>query len=415
MRGSIKVANKEHLKIFRQGVKIWNEWRQEHPNIKPDLSGIEDSHIDIRNAALWSVDLSSAMLSHSLISGSDLSEANLNGVDFSNTNLSNTNLVNAKIQNADLRCTDFIYSNLTGADLSSANLWDANISNANLSKVNLKNADLSHANLNNTNLSMANLTNAELKNTKLRETNFRDADLTNTNFHTASMGKTILGNLDLKLAKGLDSVYHFGPSIIGLETFYKTKNNIPIVFLRGCGVPENFISYMASLIRDPIEFYSCFISYAHEDKAFAIKLHDMLQGRGIRCWMDEHEIKAGDEIYQAVDEGIKLWDKVLLCCSKASLESWWVDNEISTAFSKEQRIMKERGKKVLALIPLNLDNFLFNEECLSTKAHQIKERYAINFIDWESNNAKFKRQFEKLIKALITNDLGKARPPSPKL
>jgi hypothetical protein len=31
------------------------------------------------------------------------------------------------------------------------------------------------------------------------------------------------------------------------------------------------------------------------------------------------------------------------------------DNEINKAFVKEQRLTKERGKRILALIPLNID------------------------------------------------------------
>jgi hypothetical protein len=34
-------------------------------------------------------------------------------------------------------------------------------------------------------------------------------------------------------------------------------------------VPENFIEYMHSLAGAAFEYYSCFISYSHEDKLFA--------------------------------------------------------------------------------------------------------------------------------------------------
>src|SRR5690348_8527605 len=85
-----------------------------------------------------------------------------------------------------------------------------------------------------------------------------------------------------------------------------------------------------------------------------------------------HDTSARPGAAQVNSDPIRLWDKVLLCCSKSSLTSWWVDSEINRAFQKEAQLMKERGKKVLALIPLNLDGFLFSDDYQSGKKTEIK-------------------------------------------
>jgi uncharacterized protein YjbI with pentapeptide repeats len=314
--------------------------------------------------------------------------------------LSGAELYGAELYGANLSWTD-----LSGANLTRANLYEANISKANLSGAKLHIASLIGANLSWTDLSGADLTRAD----------FSGANLYKANLQRAKIGQTIFADNDLSAVKELETVQHHGPSTIGVNTIYRSGGNIPEEFLRGAGLPEDFITYLPSLTGRAIEFFSCFISYSHADKSFARRLHDALQGRGIRCWLDEHQILLGENIYTEVDQGIRLWDKVLLCASRQSLTSWWVDREIDTAIAKEQQLWKERGKEVLAIIPLDLDRFMFSHEWESAHTTTMRKRLAADFTGWKTDNQKFEQQFERLVKSLRADSGRKQLPPPPKL
>src|SRR5436305_973449 len=91
------MANQEHLSKLKEGVEVWNEWRKEHPDIRPDLRDA-----DLRSADLSGADLSSAYLSGADLSGAYLSGAHLSGAYLSGADLSSSMVAFTTFGNVDL-------------------------------------------------------------------------------------------------------------------------------------------------------------------------------------------------------------------------------------------------------------------------------------------------------------------------
>ena len=300
------------------------------------------------------------------------------------------------------------------ATLRRANLRGADLSGANLSKADLSWANLSGAKLSGANLHGANLRWASLRGADLSGANFSNADLSEANLSKTRLSETDFGAAYLRDAKGLAECNFEGPCILDIRAIQQS-GMLPLPFLRGCGLPDAFIEYLPSLLHEAIQSFSCVITCSHKDKPFAKRLYDTLQGRDIRCWLDVKRILPGDDIDPApADRGIRIWNKILLCCSKDSLSSWWVDNEIGKAFEKEQNLTRERGQKTLALIPLDLDGHLLSGQWQSGKAQQVRSRMVVDFRGWNRSHERFESEVRRVILALRADGGGKLRTAKPK-
>jgi hypothetical protein len=260
--------------------------------------------------------------------------------------------------------------------------------------VNLGGADLSGSDLRGSDLRRANLSGSDLREANLSEANLSEADLSE-----AVLGKTIFGDTILKDVQGLDTCNHLGPSILDYLTLAKS-GPLPLPFLRGCGLPDEYIDYLPSLLNQAIHFYSCFISYSTMDQAFAERLHADLQSKGVRCWFAPHDLQGGKKLHEQIDAAIRVYDRLLLILSEASMNSEWVKTEIAKARKRELREHRRM------LFPVGLVPFeaLDDWECFDTdtgkdSAREIREYFIPDFSDWK-NHDNYQHAFERLLKHL---------------
>src|SRR4051794_15432789 len=125
------------------------------------------------------------------------------------------------------------------------------------------------------NLRHADLTGADLNGAGLRHADLSHAYLRGADLSQAICGETNFGNVDLSGVDGLESIRHEAPSTVGVDTLVRSRGKIPETFLRRCGVPDALIRSLRDIISamQPIQFYSCFISYSTENEEFAKRLH----------------------------------------------------------------------------------------------------------------------------------------------
>ncbi len=349
---------------------------------KANLRGADLIDANLSDANLSEADLSEADLSEANLIEADLSGANLIGADLSGANLIDANLIGANLHDANLIGTDLIDADLIDAGLIDADLSDANLIDANLSEV-----DLSGANLSDANLSKAYLFGTRFLGSRLEATNLLNSEIASTIFARLKLDKVI----------NIETVVVRESCIIDFETI-KRSPGLPHKFLHKMGYSELALNYIPDLFKNNgLTMFPVFLSHSWANKDFAGKLYEALIEAGVQVWYDEKKMKPSDDIYEGISRGINVYDKLILVCSKDSLNSWWVNEELNRIFKKERDYQKEEKGKERLLIPITIDDTIFSWE--GAKAESIKDKIIGDFRGWE-DDVKFEKALRDLIMAL---------------
>jgi len=248
------------------------------------------------------------------------------------------------------------------------------------------------------NLFRVDLTEANLRGSVLALSTVSLANVCGTDLTDAHIGWMIFAETDLSRARGLDTVLHDAPSTIGIDAIYQSRGQLPEAFLRGAGVPESFITYVRSLVVNPAELYSCFISYSSKDKEFVRQLHSDLRSNDVRCWYDSEDLKIGDRFRDRIEESIRRHDKLLIVLSANSINSPWVQTEVEAALERERREQRS------VLLPISIDD-AFKDTPQAWAADLRRTRQIGDFSHWKNHDS-YKTALDRLLR-----DLAAETPP----
>ena len=119
------MADSDHVSKIKQGAAAWNRWREEEPDVMPDLGWANLNGLNLDGVVFAKSVLKLAFCKGCSFVGADFSGASMRGV-----NLEGCDLRGAVFREANLEGAHMLGADLTGADFAGANLKLANFDGA---------------------------------------------------------------------------------------------------------------------------------------------------------------------------------------------------------------------------------------------------------------------------------------------
>ena len=350
--GDFVMANMELVQIVKRGRDAVAAWREENPNTPMDLNECYMSHSRIPMVNLRGADMRNGDFMGAMVRRADLSNSYMNDVHFYRADLREANMSRAIAPGANLRGADLRNANLAGINLDRATLSEANLSGADLT-----NANLDRANLDRTNFTGANLTGASFNGANLSRTNLSEAVLNEADFYEAVLndvvtgeaqfsnciiGYTVFQNCDMDSALAWTACGTTRPAPLGWTRYCGREElcHSPLFWVPG--IPVAVVDIQDLVADAPVTTLEVHISCANGDIEFARQLEANLRAQGVRSWVFAEGFRGNplvDRRATSGEEEIERWvrhyDRLIVVCSAAGLDSETVRNDITSAQEAE--------------------------------------------------------------------------------
>jgi len=153
---------------------------------------------------------------------------------------------------------------------------------------------------------------------------------------------------------------------------------------------------LIELINEAEMHSSVFISYGGPDERIATAINEYLRANTVKTWFFAVDALPGQKLHRVMSDGVASHDRVLLICSRASLERSGVLNELERVLEREAR---EGGAEII--IPISIDDYVFKDwaPARSDIANQIRSR-VITTVPTTIGSPEFNDSLQKVLAAL---------------
>ena len=121
-----------------------------------------------------------------------------------------------------------------------------------------------------------------------------------------------------------------------------------------------------------VSAYDIFISYSHKDEKLADELHDLLEEKGLRCFMSSRDITPGDPWSEAIRNALMNAQELLLLITPNSVRSQWVLGEAYAGWALGKHILPA----LLKVKPESLPEPIRRRQAKSIDAPESREELA---------------------------------------